>query len=85
MLCHQLSIPEAKVPEERKEHNTDLISARVRTAVVGCQSTRHTVISSQVMQHGTKLWVGAQNSVGMQILRVTTKVQNLAAPDPKGR
>ena len=29
--------------------------------------------------------LGAQDSVGMWILRVTTNVQNLRAPDPKGR
>jgi len=52
----------------------------------GYQSTRHTVKSSHghlvTNQHCTKLRVGAQNSVGMQILRVTTNVQNLGAPEP---
>ena len=31
-----------------------------------------------------KLRLGAQNAVGMQILRVTNNVQNLGAPDPSG-
>jgi len=35
------------------------------------------------IQHCTKLRVGTQNSVGMQILMVTTNVQNLGAPDPQ--
>jgi len=33
-------------------------------------------------QHCIKLRVGAQNSVGMQVLMVTTNVQNLGATDP---
>jgi len=50
------------------------------------ESIRHTVKSSHshliTSQHCTKLQVGTQNSVGMQILKVTTNVKNLGAPDP---
>ena len=50
------------------------------------KSSRHMVKLSHghlvTSQHCTKLRVGAQNSVGMQILMVTTNVQNLGAPDP---
>ena len=53
------------------------------------QSTRHTVKSSHshlvTSEHCTKPWVGTQNSVGMQILRVTTNVQNFVPHTPKGR
>jgi len=50
------------------------------------QSSRHTVKSSHghliTSQHCTNIWVGAQTSVGMQILMVATNVQNLGAPAP---
>ena len=56
------------------------------TSQLVTQSSRHTVKSSRshlvTNQHCTKLRVGAQNSVSMQILRVTTNVQNFGAPRP---
>jgi len=63
-----------------------LYVARFRTfafshfALYTCPSHGHLV----TRQHCTKLWVGAQNSMGMQILRVITNVQNLDAPALRG-
>ena len=87
-LCTEIAKATSQLVTRSSRHTVNSSQVNSSQACFFTESTRHTVISSHshlvTSPHGTKLWVGTHNSLGMQILRVTTKVQSLSAQSLRG-